>query len=233
MLWIATASAFAAFGALLTSPLPGPDPAARGDGEAVTRGDARLSAEAPESAPPASPAEQPARQSRPARPAGESPEPTGKDDIAGGPAEGEALVPVDLAALRARMPENLYWELGAPTEDPEIQARRAAEEERMNTLFGKVQSGAASGEEIERYHERRRRISEDYVAFATAVLTEHGADLSDRDRGLLELSVRMHRARLAELPRRLHEAHERKRQQDLRRAEWRAASAGHPLSERP
>src|SRR5690606_18462288 len=66
--------------------------------------------------------------------------------------------PVDLEALRARMPDNLYWLLGAPTDEPMVLQQRAEEEVRWNELFGKVQSGTASEEEIADYYDHRQRL---------------------------------------------------------------------------
>lgn len=154
--------------------------------------------------------------------AGDSAVPSGGDEGAGEsegePAGGEApagasalVYPVDLAALRERLPDNLYWQLGAPTDDPEVLARRREEERRMNDLLGKVQSSTATEEEIHRYHDRRRRISEDYIAFATLVLEEHGAELPERDQGLYALSIRMHESRLRALPRKVEDALARRR----------------------
>lgn len=154
-------------------------------------------------------------------------EPSGQDAGAGfAPlpmADAEILsnpYPMDLERLRARLPNNLYWELGAPTADPAVLQRRAEEERRRNELFGKVQSGTATEEEINRYYDHRRRLSEDYLAFSTLMLAEYGAQLTERDRGLYELSIQMHRARLQDLPRQHEESLARKRVQDQRREEW-------------
>src|SRR5262249_13041055 len=38
--------------------------------------------------------------------------------------------PVDLVKLRAKLPDNLYWQLGAPTQDPQVLQVRAEEERR-------------------------------------------------------------------------------------------------------
>jgi len=128
--------------------------------------------------------------------------------------------PVDLEALRARLPDNLYWQLGQPTRDPAILERRAEEERRWNELYGKVLSNGASEEEINRYYDHRRRVSEDYVEFATLVLQEHGDRLSDRDRGMYELSVKLHSARLEEIPRQTADALARREAHQQRREEW-------------
>jgi hypothetical protein len=154
-------------------------------------------------------------------------EPRGGDDDPGAddaPAGAVPLVnPVDLAALRKELPDNVYWELGAPTEDPGVLARRREEEQRMNDLLGKVQSGTATEEEINQYYERRRQISEDYIEFATRVLEKHRGQLSDEDTGLYALGVKMHRARLEEIPRKVNDALERKKLQERRREEQRTS----------
>ena len=136
--------------------------------------------------------------------------------------------PVELERLRARMPDNLYWRLGAPTSDPALLAEREQHRRRMRQAKGRITAGMTSEEEIRAYFDEQRRISEDFLALAQAVLAEHGGELSDRDRGLYELTARLHAARLAEMDRRLEEALERKRVQDRRRAEWRGAGSPVP-----
>lgn len=133
---------------------------------------------------------------------------------------GDGAYPVDLEALRAKMPDNLYWKLGAPTDDPLVLQQRAEEEERWNELFGEVQAGTAAEEEIREYYDHRRRLSEDYLAFATSVLDEHRGELPERDEGLYELSQKLHRKRLEEIPQKVEAALARKREQDERRAAW-------------
>ncbi|WP_108077602.1 hypothetical protein [Vitiosangium sp. GDMCC 1.1324] len=128
--------------------------------------------------------------------------------------------PVDLAKLRERLPGNLYWELGVPTKDPEVQRKRAEDGKHWNDLYGKVLSGTATEEEIRQYYDHRRKVSEDYISFASAVLQEYGSQLPDQERGLYELSIRMHRTRLEEMPGQLDDALARKLTQDQRRKEW-------------
>ena len=129
--------------------------------------------------------------------------------------------PVDLERLRARIPNNLYWLMGAPTKDPGALQARAEAEQRWNQLFGKVQSGTASEEEIQRYYDHRRQLSQDYIEMARLVLQEYAGELPERDRGLYELSIEMHTTRLAEIPRQIEDALARKQDQDRRREEWR------------
>lgn len=130
--------------------------------------------------------------------------------------------PVDLARLREQIPDNLYWRLDAPTQDGQILQARAEEKQRWNALFGKVQSGTATEEEMQQYFAHRRQLSEDYIEFATLVLAEYGTQLPEQERGMYELSIRMHNTRLGEIPRQLEQARERKALQDRRREEWRS-----------
>lgn len=120
--------------------------------------------------------------------------------------------PVDLEELRARLPDNRYWELGAPTSDPEVARARAERAKRDNALFGRTQTGEATEPEIRAYYAERRRISEDYLRLSTVVLAEKGDELTDRDRGMFALSAKLHRERLAQIERDLADALERRRQ---------------------
>jgi hypothetical protein len=128
--------------------------------------------------------------------------------------------PVDLARLREKLPGNMYFRLGEPTEDPAVLEMRAEEERRVNELFGKVQSSTASEEEIHQYYAYRRELSEDYIEFSRLVLEMYGDELPDRDHGLYELSIKMHKGRLDAIPRQIEDALERKRAHDERRRQW-------------
>lgn len=134
--------------------------------------------------------------------------------------EPRAEYPVKMEELRSRLPGNLYWELDAPTKEPQVLQQRAEARRKWNELFGKVQSGDASEEEIHRYYDHRRKLSEDYLAVANLMLTEYGDQLPKRDKGLLGLSVQMHQDRLKAVPRQVEEALARKQLQDQRREEW-------------
>lgn len=109
--------------------------------------------------------------------------------------------PVNLEALRARLPNNRYWTLGAPTSDPAIAKARAARAEQDNVVFGRIQSNEATPDEIRAYYAERRAISLDYLHLAELVLAEQGEALPPRDRGMFELSVNLHRARLQQIER--------------------------------
>lgn len=132
---------------------------------------------------------------------------------------------VDLAEVRVAMPENLFWERGAPTNDPAVRREREEQRARENEAWGQVLSGNASVEDIQAYYAHRQRISSDYIEFASHLLTDYGDVLPPRDVGLLELSVQMHHARLQEMPRQLTKAIERREKQRRLREAWRADEA--------
>jgi hypothetical protein len=129
---------------------------------------------------------------------------------------------VDMEAMRRALPDNLYWTMAVPTDDPRIQEERDAERARWNDEYGKVLSGTGSLAEIDAYYDYRYRVSSDYVEFTRHLLTNYASDLPERDVALLALAERLHLARLAELPRKLEEARARKQQQDAAREAWRA-----------
>lgn len=129
--------------------------------------------------------------------------------------------PVDLQVIRAKLPDNLYWRMGAPTRDPAELERRESESRRWNELYGKVLSAEATVEQIREYYGHRRQVSEDFITFSTEVLTRFNEVLPERDRGLYELSINMHRTRLAELPAQEQDALDRREAQEQRREAWR------------
>lgn len=109
--------------------------------------------------------------------------------------------PVNLDALRTEIPNNRYWALGAPTSDPAIARARAERAEHDNAALGRIQANDAGPDEIHAYYTERRAISKDYLELSQRVLAEQGDRLPPRDRGMFELSVTMHRARLQQIER--------------------------------
>jgi hypothetical protein len=167
-----------------------------------------------------------------AAPAGADPGATPEAAAGAGPAEADeddmaamAWASVDLEAVRQAMPDNLYWKMAAPTNDPEVVKWRADERARWNVEFGKVLSGTATEEEIDHYYDHRARLSGDYVEFTTYLLDHYADRLPERDVALLRLARRMHLARLEEIPRKVEEALQRKQKQDAARAAWLADQA--------
>jgi hypothetical protein len=136
------------------------------------------------------------------------------------PAMGENEYLVDMERLRSQIPDNLYWRLGEPTMDPQTLKARAEEEQRWNALFGKIQSSTASEDEVHRYYEHRRQLSDDYIEFASLVLETYGDRLPERDRGMYELSITLHTARLTEIPRLVDDALARRSAHEQRKKEW-------------
>jgi hypothetical protein len=195
------------------------------------RPDARVPAAAPELAAAPAPAAPPARSARdtPVAPEVEEPGEAPPDPY-------EVAVrwsAVDLDAVRDAMPDNLYWQMSAPTEDEERIRWREEERARWNREYGKVLSGNATEDEIEGYYAHRERVSLDAIEFASYLLDHYRDTLPERDVGLLELAIKLHHARLQELPRRQAEAFERKQRQDVLRELWRADEQAFEKALRP
>ena len=143
------------------------------------------------------------------------------------PAAGDApselplgLGAVDLAAVRAALPDNLYWQTAAPTQDPQLLEEREREKAFRNEQYGKILSGTGTEEEILDYYDHRMRVSTDYVAFTDYLLEHYGSDLTDQDLTLLHVARRLQLARLEEIPRKIEEARERMAVQTETRNKW-------------
>ncbi len=132
------------------------------------------------------------------------------------------LATVDMNAVRAALPDNLYWKQAAPTDDPRLLEEREQEKARRNDAYGKVLSGTGSDEEIRAYYDERMHSSSDYVRFVDYLLDHYGETLTEQDLELLHVAKRMHLARINETPRRLQEAFDRKKKQDSAREAWQA-----------
>lgn len=145
------------------------------------------------------------------------PEGAGADEL---PDEHNAWAAVDLDAVRAALPDNVYWRMSAPTTDPEVQRARDEERARWNEAYGKVLSNTASEEEILAYYQHRDRLASDYIQFATYLLENYGEQLSIRDIGLLKVAVELNLARLEEIPRQIEEANARRKAHDAAREAW-------------
>jgi hypothetical protein len=133
----------------------------------------------------------------------------------------EAWAAVDMEEIRRALPDNLYWQMAAPTQDLREIDRRAEERARWNEEYGRILAGDASEPEIQTYYDQRTRLSSDYVEFVDYLLGHYGNQLPERDVGMLKLASRLHLARLEEIPRKRQEALERKEQQDRARERWR------------
>jgi hypothetical protein len=127
---------------------------------------------------------------------------------------------VDLEEVRAALPDNLYWQTSAPTDDPALLEDREREKAYRNEQYGKILSGTGTEEEIVDYYDHRMRASTDYIQFVDHLLEHYGSDLDDQDQTLLHLAKRLHQARLEEIPRRMQEARDRKGEQEEARRKW-------------
>ena len=132
----------------------------------------------------------------------------------------EAWATVDLDAIRAALPDNLYWKMAVPTKDPEVLRQREEERARWNVEYGKVLSNTATDEEIDAYYTERQRLSEDYLQFIVYLLTNYGYQIPKRDVAAMKLAAEMHHERLEEIPRKITEAHERHKAHDAARRAW-------------
>jgi hypothetical protein len=143
-----------------------------------------------------------------------------EDDLGGLPDPAVAWSKVDLEAVRAAMPNNLYWRLSMPTTDAALVREREQIRAEWNRQYGKVLSGTATEQEVRDYYAHRQRLSADSVEFATYLLDRYRDVLPERDVGLLELARELHLARLEELPRNLSDALERREAQERARRAW-------------
>ncbi len=127
---------------------------------------------------------------------------------------------IDLEAVRAALPDNLYWETAAPTQDPRLLGDRERAKAHWNDQYGKILSGTGTEEEIKAFFDHRMRLSSDSVRFVDWVIEHQGDELSEQDLSLLHVAKRLHLARLEEVPRRMQEALDRKAKQDAAREAW-------------
>jgi hypothetical protein len=127
---------------------------------------------------------------------------------------------IDLEAAREALPGNLYWETAAPTQDPRLLGDRERAKTYWNDQYGKVLSGTGTEEEIKAFFDHRMQLSSDSVRFVDWVIEHQGDELSEQDLTLLHVAKRLHLARLAEVPRRMQEAFDRKAKQDAAREAW-------------
>ncbi|TQV68127.1 hypothetical protein FKG94_23845 [Exilibacterium tricleocarpae] len=136
-----------------------------------------------------------------------------------------AWAKVDLEAVQRQLPDNLYWELSAPTEDPFILDKRAQTRAHWEQMYGKVLSNTGTEAEVRDYYQWRNRLSTDHVEFTTHMIENYGQVLPERDLRLLELARTLHLARLEQLPRDLAVALERREAHQQARDAWLAGEA--------
>lgn len=127
---------------------------------------------------------------------------------------------VDLEEVRAALPNNTFWRMAAPTTDPEVLRAREEERQRWNVEYGKVLSNTATKEEVDAYFAHRQQMSTDYIQFAAYLLKNYWQKLGTRNEGLLKLAIKLHLARLEEIPRQMAEANQRREAHEAARRAW-------------
>lgn len=141
--------------------------------------------------------------------------PSGFDDDAAA-----AWAQVDLEALRAQMPNNLYWQLAAPTQDASVLAQRKEITSYWEAQFAKINANLASEVEIRAYFDHRQRRSEDYVEFATVLLNQYGDVLPEQARHFQVFARNLNLVQLQELPKKLTQALENRKRFLAKREAW-------------
>jgi len=146
--------------------------------------------------------------------------------------EGELYGDLDLGEVRAALPDNLYWEWGSPTKDPEVLEKRAQEKERRNQEYVRVLAGDANEDEVRAYYGYRERLSSDYLEFADYVKRRFGDKISEQFNGLLDTAIRLNKARLAQIPADREDAIERSREHAKIREQWQREQAEFEAAQR-
>jgi hypothetical protein len=129
---------------------------------------------------------------------------------------------IDMEEVRRAMPDNMYWDMSAPTQDEAELERRRLERERWNVEYGKVLSGTGTEEDVRNYYDHRARLFGDYIEFTTYLIENYGETLSERDLGLLMLARKLSQARIEGIPRKVEESLARTRAQIAAREAWKA-----------
>jgi hypothetical protein len=135
--------------------------------------------------------------------------------------EGLVYGDIDLREAKTLMPDNIYWQQGAPTKDPEELARREAEKKRRNEEYGRVLAGDASEDEVRDYYDYKKRVSEDYLEFSEFMARRYRSSDHKEMVGLLDLATKMHAEKLSQLGAELEDALARAREREKMREDWR------------
>jgi hypothetical protein len=127
---------------------------------------------------------------------------------------------IDLREAKALMPDNIYWQQGAPTKDPAELARREEEKKKRNEEYGRVLAGDASEDEVRAYYDYKKRVSEDYLQFSEFMARRYKGSEHTEMVGLLDMATKMHSELLQQLPAELEEALQRARDRAKVREDW-------------
>ncbi len=135
--------------------------------------------------------------------------------------EGMVWGDLDLREAKALMPDNIYWQQGAPTKDPAELARREEEKKRRNEEYGRVLAGDANESEIRSYYDYKKRVSEDYLEFSEFMARRYRDSDHKEMVGMLDLATKMHAEKLKQLSAELEDALARAREREKIREDWR------------
>lgn len=135
--------------------------------------------------------------------------------------EGLVYGDIDLREAKTLMPDNIYWQQGAPTKDPDELARREAEKKKRNEEYGRVLAGDASEDEVRAYYDYKKRVSEDYLEFAEFMARRYRSSDHKEMVGLLDMATKMHAEKLSQLPAELEDSLARAREREKVREDWR------------
>lgn len=138
-----------------------------------------------------------------------------------------AWASIDMASVKEALPDNLYWEMGEPTDHTPTLEQRQEQRDFWKMQYGKVLSGTAREDEVHAYYDYQQQVSSDYLAFADYLLLQHSDQLPTRDVQLLTLVQGMHNTRLQTIPRKRGEAITRSKDHNSRREAWLADKDGY------
>jgi hypothetical protein len=135
--------------------------------------------------------------------------------------EGLVYGDIDLREAKTLMPDNIYWQQGAPTKDPDELARREAEKKKRNEEYGRVLAGDASEDEVRSYYDYKKKVSEDYLEFSEFMARRYRSSDHKEMVGLLDMATKMHAEKLSQLPAELEDALARAKEREKVREDWR------------
>jgi len=131
-----------------------------------------------------------------------------------------AWAKVDLEALKADMPNNLYWVLAAPTKDEQVLAERREIKEYWDKQRAQINANRASEKQIRDYFQHREQVTTDYIEFATSLLNRYHDVLPEEAYSFQVFARNLNLVLLQELPKKLNNALESRKKFIAQREEW-------------
>ena len=131
-----------------------------------------------------------------------------------------ALANIDLEALKEKYPNNLYWEMAAPTQDEALKEQRKDTRDYWRQQRNQISANLADEYTIREYYTYQNALSEDYVAVTDDILDNYSEGLSESDYRMLLMANRLHAKRLQEIPGQLDKSLQHRRDFLARQASW-------------